>query len=237
MRTAVLFSGGKDSAYALWCAMHQGWEVVALVTMLPRSPSSWMFHFPNVRWCRLQAEALALPMVMCETEGEKEGELEDLRSVLADLRDLYGLEGVVSGAVSSDYQRARLDRLCEDLGLRSFAPLWHKRPLDLVEEVIEAGFKPIITGVSAMGFRREGLGRALDGALLEEVRSLAGKYGVHPAFEGGEAETFVLDGPIFGRALEPVRSRVVWEGDSGHLVIEEMRAVRKARAGDMPRTL
>ncbi len=227
MRVGVLFSGGKDSTYALWCALHQGWDVVSLVSMVPRDPASWMFHYPNVGWCRLQADAMGLPLTMCETEGRKEEELGDLRSVLADLKGLCGLEAVVSGAVGSEYQRTRIDHVCEELGLRSFAPLWHKRPLELVEEVIEAGFKPILTGCSAMGFKREWLGRALDRALLGEVRELTARYGVHPAFEGGEAETFVLDGPIFNQALEVVRSRVVWEGQSGYLAIEEVRAVGK----------
>jgi len=229
LRTVILYSGGKDSTYALWCALHQGWDVVTLLTMLPRSPESWMFHYPNVRWCALQAEAMGLPLVMCETQGVKEEELEDLRAVLEDLKELYELDAVVSGAVASDYQKARVDHVCEDLGLRTFAPLWHKRPLALVQEVIEAGFKPILTGCSALGFRREWLGRPVDEGFLKEVGQLAMRYGVHAAFEGGEAETFVLDGPIFREALQVVDAVVVWDGQAGYLAIKEMRKERKDR--------
>lgn len=195
--------------------------------MVSKNPESYMFHYPAVQWSRLQAEAMELPMVVHETPGRKEEELDDLKTALSELKDLLGLEAVVSGAVASEYQKTRVDRVCEEVGLRSFAPLWHKNPEDLLREVGDLGFEVIITSCSAMGFKREWLGKRLDGSLIEEIKELNRKFGVHMAFEGGEAETFVLDGPIFRRRLNVVKSKTVWSGDSGYLMLEDVSLSQK----------
>lgn len=200
---------------------------MALVSMVSMNPESYMFHYPAVQWSRLQAEAMELPMVVHETHGRKEEELDDLKTALSELKALLGLEAVVSGAVASEYQKTRVDRICEEVGLRSFAPLWHKNPEDLLREVVDLGFEVIITSCSAMGFKREWLGKRLDGSLIEEIKELNRKFGVHMAFEGGEAETFVLDGPIFMRRLNVVKSKTVWSGDSGYLMLEDVSLSQK----------
>ncbi|MGC8961334.1 MAG: hypothetical protein ACP5K1_02675, partial [Candidatus Bathyarchaeia archaeon] len=64
LRCILLYSGGKDSNLALWYAVHQGWSVNLLVSAIPDSPESYMFHYPNVEWTRLQAEALGYPIRM-----------------------------------------------------------------------------------------------------------------------------------------------------------------------------
>jgi len=219
-----LFSGGKDSAFALWVAQMHGWDVVSLLTVLPESRESWMFHFPNVEWTGLQAEALGIPRLLIHTRGLKEDELEELKSALRNLTKA-GIDGVVSGAIASDYQRTRLDSVCEELGLRSFAPLWHKDQEQLVREQVDAGFEVIVTACSALGLTEDWLGRRLDQASVDELVKLRGRYGLNVAFEGGEAETFVLDGPMFSGRLEVTRMSKHWFHDSGYLEFEGLRLV------------
>jgi len=60
MRLGVLFSGGKDSAFACWKAMQKE-EVVCLITIVSRNPESYMFHTPNIRFAALQARSAGLP--------------------------------------------------------------------------------------------------------------------------------------------------------------------------------
>lgn len=122
MRVAVLFSGGKDSTFALWLAESFGWEVKTLLTMFPESDSSYMFHRPNVAWVPLQAEAMNMPVIMQRSSGEKLSELEDLKSLIQSVK----VDGIVSGAVASEYQKEKIDLICEELGVCSFSPLWHK---------------------------------------------------------------------------------------------------------------
>jgi diphthine-ammonia ligase len=223
MKIAVLFSGGKDSTFALWCAQMQGWDVNTLVTVFPKSEDSWMFHYPAVKWTRLQAETMGIPQATITTQGEKEKELGDLSAGLSSIASSLGIEAIVSGAVASEYQRTRLDNICEELGLRSFAPLWHKNQEQLVREQIESGFDFIITACNAMGLDDKWLGRKIGTPDLAELVKLNKQYGISVAFEGGEAETFVIGAPVFKSNLSVVRSKHYWRGESGYLELEEVR--------------
>jgi diphthine-ammonia ligase len=223
MKVASLFSGGKDSAFALWCAQMQGWDVVSLLTMLPEAQDSWMFHYPAIRWTTLQSQLIGIPQAAIETKGTKEKELDDLSEGLQGLKTRLGIEGIVSGAVASEYQRTRLDNLCEKLGLRSFAPLWHKDQEQLVREQIDYGFEFIITACNALGFNEKWLGKKIGYDELKELIKLHKRYGLNVAFEGGEAETFVLKAPLFKGRLSVTRSTPHWAQDSGYLDLEELR--------------
>lgn len=225
MKVASLFSGGKDSTYALWCAQMQGWSVERLVTVFPEAKDSWMFHYPAVKWTSLQAEVIGIPHVHVSTAGVKEEELEDLAAELETLKKSVGIEAIISGAIASEYQRTRLDNLCEKLGLRSFAPLWHKSEEQLVRDEIEAGFEIIVTACSALGLDEKWLGKTLSSKELKELLELRRKYGLSVAFEGGEAETFTLAGPVFKRRLSVTKSARHWAGGSGYLELEEVRLV------------
>ena len=218
----MLFSGGKDSAFALWLSQLQGWDIVSLLTVFPESPESWMFHYPALKWTKLQAEIIGIPQTIVPTKGEKEKELTDLSLGLRRLKDTIGIDTVVSGAVASEYQKTRIDNICEELGLKSIAPLWHKNAEQIVREEIECGFEIIITACNALGLDQSWLGKVLDTSDVAKLSALRRKFGVNPAFEGGEAETFVLSGPVFSRPLRVVRSTPVWRGSSGQLNLEDV---------------
>ena len=225
MKVAVLFSGGKDSTYATWIAQHQGWNVEALVSVLPMGVESLMFHFPNVHWTRIQAEAMGLSHRTIDVGRD---ELLSLQDGLRKLADQLGIEGVVTGAVASDYQKSRIDQICDTLGLKSFAPLWRKDPKILVNDLISSGFRIILSGVGAAGLNESWLGQELTDqrwALLEKVSR---KHGIHLTGEGGEYETFVIDAPNFERRVSVDKTVNRWDGQSGYLVIEQASLVYKS---------
>jgi len=226
MRVVSLFSGGKDSTYALWYAQMQGWDVDALVTVFPEKSDSWMFHYPALKWTGLQAKAAGLRQVCVPSSGVKEKELDDLAQALDDLKKSSGIEGIVSGAIASEYQRTRLDNLCEALGLRSFAPLWHKDQAELVKDEIEAGFEVIVTACNALGLDEKWLGRRLGQTEIEELVKLHKKYGLSIAFEGGEAETFTVASPAFKNRLTVTKARSHWSGGSGYLELIEVHGAQ-----------
>lgn len=223
---AVLFSGGKDSTMAAYKAMKDGWKVEYLLSMHSENPHSYMFHVPNIHLTHLLSQAMELPLIQAETPGEKEKELEDLKQAMINLKK-NGVETIFTGAIHSDYQKSRIDGLCDEIGLESIAPLWHQKPLEYMQEVVDLGFKVIITSVSAEGLDESWLGRVIDEELLEELKVLNERYGLHMAFEGGEAETLVLDGPIFKKRLKILDSEKIWDRDSGHLLIKGAELVDK----------
>ena len=224
MKVALLFSGGKDSAYALWTASSFGWEVKVLLTMLPASDSSYIFHRPNVEWTPLQAEALDIPLIMQKSSGEKTPELDDLKSLLQSTK----VDGVVTGAIESEYQKEKVDMICEELGLRSFSPLWHKDGEMLLKDIVNAGFEVIITSVSAEGFDESWLGRKIDEECIRELLKLRDRYGISVVGEGGEMETFVLYSPMFKKRLKILKSERRWDGVRGVFEIKDAKLIKNS---------
>ncbi|MDD1652918.1 MAG: diphthine--ammonia ligase [Methanomicrobiales archaeon] len=200
MKLGVLFSGGKDSAYACWRAM-QHEEVACLVSILSRNEESYMFHTPNTRWVPLQAEAAGIPLVQAETEGREEAELDDLRQVIRIAMDRHGIEGIVTGALQSVYQASRIQRICADLGLWCFNPLWHADPHRYLQDLISRGFRVIFAGVFSRPFDASWLGREMDRDTLQALEGIARAHRITLTGEGGEYETFVLDAPFFRRRI------------------------------------
>ena len=220
MKAAVLFSGGKDSTMAAYKAIEEGWDVEYLVSMFSENPASYMFHVPNIKLTELSSEAMDIPIVTAKTPGKKEEELKDLKKVLSELKE-EGIEGIFAGALESSYQKSRIDNICSELGLESHAPLWHRDPQEYMEEIIDLGFEVIITSVSAEGLDESWLGQKLDKDLLDEIIRLNRKYRIHMAFEGGEAETMVLDCPLFKKRIKIVEAEKVWDTDSGYYMIKK----------------
>ncbi len=216
MRIAALFSGGKDSNYALFCARHYGWDVTHLVSVFSTSQESYMYHVPAIELTRLAAEAIGIPLVEVITPPQPELELIPLKNTLYEL----GVDGIVSGALASEYQRRRLDQICQDIGIKSFAPIWHKCQRDYVHEMVGEGFEIMITGCYAEGLDESWLGRTLDDTALAELDRLHTKYGISIAGEGGEYESFVTYGPHMGRRVH-VEYEKQWVRDSGKIVVKD----------------
>ncbi len=197
MKTAALLSGGKDSVYAIQIAQSQAWEITDTITLAPRNPESWMFHYPNPEIAETQSKLMNIPNRTIKIQGEKEKELEDLKEGLKELKQERGIEGFISGAIESEYQKKRLEYIGEDLELKSFTPLWHKDPYKMMKEQIESGYRYIFTQVSSGGLDKSWLGREVNEKTLEELKKLKQEIGVHMAGEGGEYEVAVLEAPIF----------------------------------------
>jgi diphthine-ammonia ligase len=225
MNLVALTSGGKDSLFAAYVMHAQGFEIKHIITIFPESQDSYMFHHPNVHLTGDMAKSMGIPFLKRTTGGEKERELIDLKDAIASVKG--GIRGVVSGALSSEYQRQRIDVICEELGLVSFAPLWHKDPEMLLLEMLDAGFEMIITAVAADGLDEAWLGRKIDMECIEDLKGLHRRHGIHIGGEGGEFETLVLDMPLFKNKLEIKKARKEWDGTSGVYVVEDGGLVTK----------
>ena len=216
MTNAVLYSGGKDSTLSYHKAMERGLPIDLLITMISGSKESHMFHWPNVKFTSLQAQAMGVRQVFANTQGEKEKELSDLERVLRENK----VEFLVTGATYSKYQGDRINKLAASLGIEHFAPLWHIEPeLELSE--ISQKYDAIITSVSAEGFDESFLGKRIDDPMIGKLRKLKEKYGINMLFEGGEAESFVLDAPLFKKKIVVNKAKTEWNGNRGMYLIED----------------
>ncbi|TAL51467.1 MAG: diphthine--ammonia ligase [Nanoarchaeota archaeon] len=227
MRIGALFSGGKDSMIALDWLEKRGHDIVCLLTVISESDESYMFHFPNVEWTAKQAEALKIPQLIRKTKGVKEEELEDLKELIKEAKEKYSIEAVSAGALASSYQRDRVVKICNELGLVSFTPYWQHNDGNYMKIVLDSGYEIILVGVFADGLTADLLGRRLDVGLLQKLKEIKKKTGIHLAGEGGEYETFVLDGPMFRKRLEIVDSEIVKERNSAVLKIKEIILIDK----------
>lgn len=220
MNVAVLFSGGKDSTMAIYKALNEGHNVKYLVSMISKNKESYMFHVPNINLTDLLAKAMNIPLISVTTDGVKEKELIDLKNSLSDLKN-KGVQAIYSGAIFSQYQKSRIDTICTDLDLISISPLWHMDQYEYMLELLDSGFKFILTSVAAEGLDESWLGKIIDYNSLDELKQLNEKYGLNIAFEGGEAESLVIDCPIFEKRLEIVSSKKEWYFDNGIYIIED----------------
>ncbi len=223
MKVGVLVSGAKDSMYAAYAASKKH-ELVCLITLIPEKPDSYMFHVPNLHLVPKQAELMGLPLVSITTPGEKEEELIDLKTAIKLAKGKYKIEGVVSGAIESEYQKSRVDRICKELKLESIAPIWHMDAEQYMQKLILEGFEVIIAGVAAEGFDESWLGRKIDRNTIADLK----KLNIHLAGEGGEYETFVLDCPLFKKKIRVVSAEKKIESEhAGVYEIKEIKLTKK----------
>jgi ABC transporter with metal-binding/Fe-S-binding domain ATP-binding protein len=226
LRVAALFSGGKDSTYAAYVAVQRGWDLTHLVSILPQDPDSMLFHVPNLHMTALLADAMRIPLITEEAKAGEDGELDALRRVFRRL----DVDGIVVGAIASDYQHERVNRIADESGVRVFAPLWRHDPRRLVRDYLAAGFEIVFASVSAEGLDATWLGRPWDEQTVQDLLRLQESRGVHPCGEGGEFETLVLDGPTFHERVEVLRAEREWTGSSGVWRVVEARLVPKRGA-------
>ena len=222
MKLGVLFSGGKDSAFACYMAM-QHEEIACLISIISENDHSYMFHTPNVNLSSFQAEAAGIPQILIDTPGEEEVELEDLKRGIEDAVDRFGIGGIVTGAVMSVYQAARIQRICHDLDICCFSPLWYTNQEEYMQKIISSGFKVIIAGVFSYPFDERWLGREINREMIDELKILSEKYSITLSGEGGEYESFVLDAPFFSKRIVIDESESFCRNYNGRFIIKKAR--------------
>lgn len=211
-KVAALFSGGKDSSYAFARAdeTYEG-GVDTLVTVEAKE-ASLMYHVPAVELTSLIADAAGKEHAVYE---EGDDALEPLRDAVAELEP----DVLAAGAVASEYQMSRVEGVCEEFGVESYAPLWGADPEKALREVAKE-FDVIVIAVAADGMDESWLGRELNEEGVAEVLGLRDEYGVHPMGEGGEFETLAVAGPHMEGRLE-IEYETEWDGVRGSLRVTE----------------
>jgi len=203
LKLCALLSGGKDSNYALYKAFKEGHEISCIVVVKPRKEDSWLFHSVYPELAVLQAQSMGLQdkVYVVEVSGEKDLELIEFVEFMRRLRRIVEFDGIVSGAILSKYQLRRFDYVARSLGVQLYTPLWGLNQEIYLRNLVREGFIFIITKISTMGLPREFMLRPITSEHVEKIIELSRRYGFNPAFEGGEAETLVVDAPYFNYSL------------------------------------
>jgi asparagine synthase (glutamine-hydrolysing) len=226
VKLGALVSSGKDSIFAMYTMQKQSYKIECMISLKSKNPDSFMFHTPGVEMVELQAKSIGLPLIEQETKGEKEKELEDLKKALAKAKEKYGIEGVVTGALFSNYQRERIEKVAGSLDLKVFSPLWHMDQETEMREIINQGFEFVITKVSAEGLSKNWINKVITHKDVDKLVKLNEKIGFNIAFEGGEAETLMVDGPIFTKRIKIEESKIMEESEIiAELIIKKAKLV------------
>ncbi|MGI0081847.1 MAG: diphthine--ammonia ligase [Nitrosopumilaceae archaeon] len=222
MNLAALFSGGKDSTFAIYKAKLQGHDIKCLVTIFPESEESTFLHYPNIGMTMLQAKSMNIPQVFYQTNSNiVETEMKELERLLAKAKKDFGIEGVVHGGILSEFQKNRFEIICNNLNLKVLSPLWKINQKQYMKNLIKSKFRFIITSVSSAGLDNSWLGKEITTGDIDKLEQLSAKHGFNLSFEGGEAETLVLDCPLFSLPLRIVQSNKIWDGYRGRFEITE----------------
>ena len=221
MKLGVLFSGGKDSTMAIHLAKKKGYEISCLISIFSENKESYMFHIPSISKTKQQAERMDIPIIVQKTRGEKESELKDLEIAIKKAKKDFKIQGIITGAVESVYQSSRIQKICSELDLECFNPLWQKPQFEILEDLLKNKFRVIVTGVFAYPLTKSWLGKKIDREFINEMKRLNKKFKISPAGEGGEYETFVLNAPgLFEKSLEVVGSKTFGRGYSWRMEVE-----------------
>ncbi len=212
VRLGALISSGKDSVYAMFKMLKQNYPVDCLVSVKSHNKDSFMFHTPGIEMVELQARSMGIPLIEQETAGEKEAELSDLKKALEKAKKRYKIQGVVTGALYSNYQRERIEKICDSLSLKIFSPLWHIDQETEMREILDSGFRFILTKIAAEGLDKTWLGREITHKDIDKLVELNDRIGLNIAGEGGEFESLMTDGPIFDKKIV-IKSKKIVEED------------------------
>jgi len=215
MKLGILLSGGKDSLYAAYIASKEH-ELVCAITIKSENPESYMFHTPNIDIVDLQAQTMNVPLIVVRSKGEKELELLDLEQAMLEAKKTYDIQGIVTGAVASQYQASRVEHICEKHNLWAIHPLWQIDQMQLLHELLQKEFEIIISGVFGYPLDETWLGKTIDENRIQKLGVLQQQYQLNPAGEGGEIETLVINCPLFSKRIHVHDSKITYENHAGN---------------------
>ena len=220
MKLACLFSGGKDSTYAIHLAKKQGHDIVCLLSIFPKSDESHLLHHPNLKWTKLQSESMNIPQLTIHSSSdETKDEIIVMEELLQNAKKKFHSDGLVHGGIKSKFQKEKFETLCLKLNLISIAPLWETNPKEYMNELLDSNFNFIMITVSSDGLDEQWLGKLISKSDIEVLNNLSEKFGFNLNFEGGESETFVLNCPLFSRSIKINQFTKNWDGYRGRFEI------------------
>ncbi len=212
MKVYCSWSGGKDSALALYNAHQEGNRLDGLFTITTEEGPSRSHRIPESVLCR-QGELMGLNWQGSPASWESYEQV-----FLKNLKEFkeQGIQGMVFGDIDLDEHREWNDSVCHQTGLKALHPLWQQDEEKLLQEFIDLGFKALIVCVKYEDLSVDWLGRELSQETVEQLKNMD----LSPAGEGGEYHTLVVDGPLFSERLEICQLGTSFKDDTGHAFLD-----------------
>lgn len=198
------WSGGKESCLACYMAIKQGYNVKYLLNFISREYKRCCFHGIEAKLINLQSKLIGIPIVQKEVSPDMQEYEREFKEAVFELKN-NSIEGMVFGDVYLEEHKNWIERVCKDLEIQPVEPLWNIPPERVIEEFINLGFKAVVVSCKADLFGEEFIGRYVDGGILEELKARR----ICPCGENGEFHTFVIDGPIFKKRIEIIKSQSI----------------------------
>ena len=229
----VSWSGGKDCCLATYRAQKAGHNVRCLASIITEDSGRLWPHMLKPEVIDMQAKAIGIPLLRWSAKIASYNK--DYIDMLKHLKS-QGLGDGVFGDVSVGNAKASehlnwVNSVCQPLGITPHMFLWGQTREEILQDIIDSGFTVIIIAAAADNMGPEFLGRRLDNDLLAELRERH-----HNSYSGdaGYYHTFVVDGPIFQKKLDIIKSKpllikteVKGHHDIWYLDIEESRLADK----------
>lgn len=204
MKVFASWSGGKDCCLALYRAAASGLDIRYLANTVSEDGRRSCSHGISADVIRMQSEAIGIPIVQRRTTGETY-EAEFI-SMLRTFKQ-EGIEGGVFGDIDFNAHREWIERVCREAGIIPHLPLWLESQYKLMKEFIDSGFESIVVAARADLFGEEVLGQKIDRDFIKQLEELGKTKSITPCGEAGEYHTLVIDGPIFQKRLEILKTR------------------------------
>lgn len=201
MKVIASWSGGKDSCFACYRALAQGYEVSYLVNFISRESRRVSFHGTRAHLIYRQAQAIGIPLVQHSVPPDLSLYEQRFKKAVSVLKR-NGVQGMVFGDIYLQEHRDWIERVCRELGITPLLPLWGMAPERVLGEFIEVGFEAIIVSAKADIFSEEWLGRKIDRSLQFDLKKLAEAKEFDICGEQGEYHTLVVDGPLFRKRVQ-----------------------------------
>jgi uncharacterized protein (TIGR00290 family) len=202
---ALSWSGGKDSALALWTLRRERLEPEVLITTVAENYERISMHGVRRELLLRQAEVLDIPLVEVVIPPECVNDLYEARMAEAfAAAPLSSVEAVAFGDLFLEDVRAYREERLAASGKRGLFPLWGRATTALAREFLEGGFEATLVCIDPRALDPSFAGRRYDERLLEELPP-----GIDPCGENGEFHTFVTTGPIFAEPIACERGAIV----------------------------
>jgi uncharacterized protein (TIGR00290 family) len=205
MKVVASWSGGKESCFACYKAMLDGFDVSHLLNFVSKEERC-MSHGLDPQLMVAQSKAIGIPIIQREVTWDT---YEDgFKAATRELKQM-GIKGAVFGDIDVQDHKEWVNRVCSEVGIIPMEPLWGLNPEQILTDFMNEGFEAIVVNVKADLFGEEWLGRKVDRSFLEDLRKLHSKHNVHICGELGEYHTMVIDGPIFKGRIKILDSKRV----------------------------
>ena len=224
-----MYSGGKDSTFAIDNALEKGWDIKYLISIKPDRTDCYLFHYATVEHTKDLAKILEIPHILekCKiADPEKEAQI--VRKIVEKQQKTMQINAVVLGGTGlQETQLRSIQNALSPLGIEVFASNAGEEHDLVIEQMLNKGYEIMITQVASDGLM-PWLGRTLTKENFSELKKDSLMYKFHIGFEGGYADTLVLDGPIFKNKLKiDSFEKVIEDQYSGHVKINKLRILDK----------